>query len=68
MVTYLTFRIKYCQPTSNETHEDSTHALTLLYRVHVFNFLYSLFTLASGYVIVTQNLATKAEEKSLINS
>lgn len=44
MVLYMTFRARYCQ----------VQNLNLLYRIHVFNFLYSLFTLATGYVELTR--------------
>lgn len=46
MVLYMTFRVKYC----------SVDNMNLLYRIHVFNFLYSLFTIATGYVEVARGL------------
>jgi len=42
MVLYLTFRTKYC----------TVDNVSLLYRIHIFNFLFSIFTLLSGYVEV----------------
>jgi hypothetical protein len=57
MVTYLTFRVKYCpQPAQPDPMNSS---LSLLYRIHVFNFLFSLFTLATGYVEVTRTIVNK---------
>lgn len=42
MVLYLIFRTKYC----------TVDNVSLLYRIHIFNFLFSIFTLLSGYVEV----------------
>lgn len=55
MVTYLTFRTKYC---------DQTH-MNLLYRIHVFNFLYSLFLLATGYVQLMSSLVSTQSTANL---
>jgi hypothetical protein len=38
----------------------------LLYRIHVFNFLFSLFTLATGYVELTRTLI-KSQGFSALN-
>lgn len=58
MVTYLTFRAKYCpQPSQEQDPVARSTQLNLLYRIHIFNFLFSLFTLATGYVELTRNLA-----------
>lgn len=46
MVVYMTFRVKYC----------TVDNLGLLYRIHIFNFLFSIFTLLSGYIEVIRAL------------
>jgi hypothetical protein len=43
----MTFRVKYCNVGGENT-------LGLLYRIHVFNFIYSLFMMAMGYVELTK--------------
>jgi hypothetical protein len=42
-----------------------TAQLNLLYRIHVFNFLFSLFTLATGYVDLTRNLVKHSAVNAL---
>lgn len=48
MVVYMTFRAKYC----------TVDNVNLLYRIHIFNFLYSSFTMATGYFEIIRGLVS----------